>query len=284
VLSALAFSLMGVCIQVCAETLPNTMIVFFRNLLGLALVGPLLFRPGASWRERLRTEHPFEHGVRAVAGLGAMYCFFFAIENLPLADALLLNYTLPLFIPFVEALWLGEPMPPRLAWPLIVGFVGVAVILRPGGGLWTAAASVGLLAGALSAVAQTGVRRLTRTEPTLRIIFFFALAATTLSALPLPFTWRMPDRRIWLVILAMGACATIGQILLTRAYAHAPASQVGGFVYAGVVFASLIDWARFGAAPRPGFFLGGLLIALAGVLMLRLAPRVEALSGDEAIA
>ena len=270
ILSSLAFAIMGACIQVCAQTLPNGMVVFFRNVSGLAFLSPILLRGG---KEVLRTTHIREHILRGVAGLSSMYCFFYAIAHMRLADATLLNYTLPLFIPVVEALWLSEPMPARLGAPLVLGFLGVMVVLRPGSGLMTGAAVFGLLAGFLSAVAQTGVRRLTKTEPTVRIVIYFALMGSGLSALALPFVWVTPAPAVWAVIVLMGLAATTGQLLMTKAYSHAPASQIGGFVYTGVIFAAFVDWLRLGLAPSPTFFAGAALVMASGVLMFRLASR-----------
>jgi len=270
ILSSLAFAIMGACIQICAQTLPNGMVVFFRNVSGLAFLSPILIRGG---REVLRTTHLREHVFRGVAGLSSMYCFFYAIAHMRLADATLLNYTLPLFIPVVEALWLGEPMPARLGAPLVLGFLGVVVVLRPGSGLMTGAAAFGLLAGFLSAVAQTGVRRLTKTEPTVRIVIYFALMGSTISSLALPFVWVTPAPAVWAVIVLMGLAATTGQLLMTKAYSHAPASQIGGFVYTGVIFAAFMDWLRLGLTPSPWFFAGALLVMASGALMFRLASR-----------
>ena len=270
ILSAFAFAIMGVCIQICAQTLPNGMVVFFRNLSGLVFLSPIVMRGG--WGV-LRTSHFKQHVVRGVAGLSSMYCFFYAVAHLRLADAVLLNYTLPLFIPVVEALWLGEPFPVRLAAPLGLGFLGVVVVLRPGSGLVTGVALIGLLAGLLSAVAQTGVRQLTLTEPTARIVIYFAIMGSAISALGLPFVWVTPAPGIWLTIVLMGLSATTGQLLMTKAYSYAPASQIGGFVYTGVIFAALMDWLRLGLIPSPHFFAGAILVVAAGALMFRLVSR-----------
>ena len=270
VLSALAFALMGVCIQVCSKTLPNGMIVFFRNASGLLFLSPILMRGGLAV---LNTSQLRQLVVRGIAGLSSMYCYFYALSQMTLADAVLLNYTLPLFIPVVEAIWLREPLPTRLAFPLGLGFLGVVVVLRPGGGLVTAAATVGLLAGLLSAVAQTGVRQLTQTEPTVRIVIYFAIMGSSISALGLPFAWITPEPKIWLVIALMGLSATAGQLLMTKAYSHAPASQIGGFVYFGVLFAALLDWLRLGIVPSAGFFAGASLVVIAGALMFKIASR-----------
>lgn len=270
ILSSLAFAVMGVCIQICAQTLPNGMVVFFRNLSGLVFLSPLLLSGGLAM---LKTTHLRQHLVRGVAGLTSMYCFFYAIGHMPLADAILLNYTLPLFIPVVESIWLGEPFPLKLAAPLVLGFLGVVIVLQPGRGIVTAAAILGLLAGLLSAVAQTGVRQLTKTEPTVRIVIYFAMMGTSISALGLPFVWVTPAPTLWVVIVLLGLSATTGQLLMTKAYSYAPASQIGGFVYTGVIFAALLDWLRLGHTPSSRFFLGATLVMAAGALMFRLASR-----------
>ena len=276
--SSFAFTLMGVCIQICARTLPNGMVVFFRNFSGLVFLSPIVMQGGFAV---LKTSHFKEHVLRGTAGLTSMYCFFYALGHLRLADATLLNYTLPLFIPLVEAAWLREPMPRKLAWPLILGFLGVVVVLRPGSGLVSEAAGAGLFAGFMSAVAQTGVRHLTKTEPTVRIVIYFALMGTVLSSFSLPFVWVTPSLATWGVIVLMGASATAGQLLMTKAYSHAPASQIGGFVYTGVLFAALMDWLRFGLVPQPLFFLGALLVMSAGALMFRLASRANVVLDSE---
>ena len=270
ILSSLAFAVMGVCIQICAQTLPNGMVVFFRNLSGLVFLSPLLLSGGLAM---LKTTHLRQHLVRGVAGLTSMYCFFYAIGHMPLADAILLNYTLPLFIPVVESIWLGEPFPLKLAAPLVLGFLGVVIVLQPGRGIVTAAAILGLLAGLLSAVAQTGVRQLTKTEPTVRIVIYFAMMGTSISALGLPFVWVTPAPTLWVVIVLLGLSATTWQLLMTKAYSYAPASQIGGFVYTGVIFAALLDWLRLGHTPSSRFFLGATLVMAAGALMFRLASR-----------
>lgn len=268
ILASLAFAIMGTCIQICAQTLPNGMVVFFRNLSALAFLSPVLLRGGWSV---LKTTHLKEHLFRGVAGLASMYCFFYALAHMRQADATLLNYTLPLFIPIAESLLLAEPLSSRLVAPLVLGFLGVALVLRPGSGLVTVVAFSGLLAGFLSAVAQTGVRHLTRTEPTVRIVIYFAIMGSAISALALPFVWVTPAPRVWAIIGLMGLSATAGQLLMTKAYSHAPASQIGGFVYMGVVFAALLDWLRLGLAPSPHFFAGAVLVMASGALMFRLA-------------
>ncbi len=271
IMASLAFAAMGVCVQIAARSLPNAEVVWARNFIGLLFMLPWIATRG--FAAALHTKKPIDHLVRIAAGLGGMYCFFFAVSHMRLADAVLLNYTVPLFIPIIEALWLREPMPGRLWPPLALGFVGVALVLRPGSDFFSALSLLGLASGPLSAVAQTGVRRLTRTEPPERIIFYFALVSSLVSAGPAAASWIMPPAHLLGLLVLLGLCATIGQLCMTRAYARAPASQVGGFMYSAVLFAALFDWARTREPPTFGFAVGAALICGAGALMLRLAAR-----------
>jgi drug/metabolite transporter (DMT)-like permease len=277
--AAFFFALMATGVQVASERLPSAIVVFFRNLVALALVTPFAVQLG---REGLRTRHLREHLIRAIAGLASMYCYFIAIHHLRLADAVLLQYTLPLFVPLVESAWLREPMPRRLWWPIGIGFLGVLLVLKPGMELFHGAALIGLSAGLLSAIAQTGVRRMTATEPTRRIIFYFSVMATLISSLPAARNWVTPATPQLLVLLGVGASAAIAQTLMTRAYACAPAAQVGAFTYANVPFAILMDWLRLGRLPDAGSIAGAVLITGAGVMMLRLSRPPEPKQPDAA--
>jgi drug/metabolite transporter (DMT)-like permease len=266
VASALLFTLMSVAVKIASATLPNVVVVFFRSGFGLLTLLPFVI--GVD----LRTRQVREHLIRSLAGIASMYCFFYTLAHMRLADAVLLNYSLPIFIPFVESVWLGEAFPRRLWIPVAVGFLGVIVILRPGSGLMQPVALLGVASALFAAVAQVGVRRLTRTEPVARIVFYFAIIATCLSALPTVVSWRTPHGLVWLAAAAMGLTATMGQLAMTRAYAHAPASQVGPFIYSSVVFAAGLDWLFWRKLPDAFTVAGGVLVVAAGILSLRLNP------------
>src|SRR4029453_10111151 len=229
VVAAMFFALMAALVQLASERLSSAQVVFARSLVGLLFIAPLALRGGLAG---LRTPRFAEHALRTGAGLSSMYCFFYAFHHLRLRDAVLLHYTLPLFLPLVEATWLREPMPRRVWGPLLLGFAGVMLVLKPGLGLFQVGALAGRAGGLLSAVAQTDIRRMTSTEPTTRIIFYFAFLSSLVSAVPASAAWRDPTPVQWGVLIGAGAAATCGQIFMTRAYACAPAAQVGAFIYA----------------------------------------------------
>jgi drug/metabolite transporter (DMT)-like permease len=265
--SALMFALMGAAVKLASRTLSNAEVVFFRSALGLVALLPWIAPLGLAG---LRTSRPGEHLIRGVAGLGTMACFFYAIAHMRLPDAVLLNYSLPLFMPFVEALWLEEPIPRRLWGPVAVGFAGILLILKPGAAMFQPVALIGVLAAMFASVAQVGIRQLTRTEPLVRIIFYFMLISTVLSAGPAAFNWRTPHGQEWWLLIAIGAFGTVGQLLLTAAYGHAPAARVGPFIYSSVAFAGLLEWGLWDSIPDALAFTGMVLVAAAGVLALRI--------------
>lgn len=271
--SGLLFAAAGAVVKDVATSLPNEMVVFFRSLIGLVALTPWLVHRGPRY---FATRKLGAHLVRALAGLAAMYCYFYALGRLPLAEAVLLNYSSPLFIPLAALLWVGEGFSYRLWWPIGIGFVGIALILKPGLSLLAPIALIGLAAGVFSALAMAGIRRLTSTEPATRVVFYFSLVSALVSAVPLAWAWRTPDPALWLKLLLIGALATAGQLFMTRAYAHAPAAQVGPFMYGTVVFAGLFGWWLWGETPDLASLAGALLVAAAGILTIRLGGRQAA--------
>ena len=265
VLSELMFATMGAAVKAVSFELPNEMIVFMRNLFGAIVLLPLLWRYGL---QHLKTRIWYLHVMRGAFGVAAMYCFYYALAIMPLANGMLLKMTSPLFIPLVAVLWLGEGISRRTLLAIAIGFIGVILVLDPQGG-FQSVALIGLLGGALAAVAKVTVRRLGRSEPTTRIVFYFTLVATLVSAVPLSWSWQTPGTHSWLLLLLIGTVGTLGQLLLTRGYSIAPPSQLGAFTYTSVVFAALYGYLFWEEVIGLIFITGALIIAGAGVLILK---------------
>jgi drug/metabolite transporter (DMT)-like permease len=273
VTAALLFALMSVMVKLLSQSLPNAMVVFLRSGLALLILLPASIAGGS---QSLRTRHLGQHIVRGTVGMAAMYCFFFVIAKLGLAEALLLNYSLPLFIPFVERVWLGEPIPKGIWKPLSIGLLGLVFILKPGLGLFQPAALIGALGAVLAATAQVGIRSLTRTESVTKIVFYFSIISTLVGLGPALLAWQTPGVSSFPVVMAMVASGTVAQLMMTRAYQLAPAAQVGPFIYGSVAFAALFDWLVFSRHPDGLSSLGAGLVVAAGVFSLRSGQRMRA--------
>ncbi len=273
ILACLMFALMGVAVRYSSATLPNEMLVFLRNVFGLLFLSPWLYRYGF---KNLATKRLTAHTLRSLSGLSAMYCFFYAIAHLQLAEAVLLNFSSPLFIAIIALIWLGEKASAALIIAIIIGFIGVCFVLKPGMGLFTDAAWIGLISAVFAALAMVTIRRLSTTEPIIRIVFYFSMTATVISGIPLVWAWQIPD---WQPLLAMafaGCAATIGQLLLTYSYSLAPAARVSPYSYSTVIFAAIFGWIFWSETPDIYTLVGALLIISAGVMTLqrRTMPQI----------
>jgi len=160
---------------------------------------------------------------------------------------------------------------------VLVGFCGLLLILRPDAGLFRAEALVGLFAGICAALAMVTVRQLgRRREPATRVVFYFALLGTVVSAVPLLWRWHTPEPTTWLVLAGIGLLATTGQFLLTRGYALAPAARIGPLSYFAVVFSAGYGWLFWDETLQAATAAGAALVVVAGLFAARDSRPVPA--------
>jgi drug/metabolite transporter (DMT)-like permease len=261
--ASVAMALVGTSVKWATDGLPPAVVVFFRNFFGLVVLLPWLVAPGGI---TVKTTNLRLHLLRCFFGFCAMNCYFFAISRLHLASAVALNFTSPLWIPFVAWLWLREPITRRVLIASAIGLAGVWFIRAPGSNVVSWAGLSGLLSAFFASAALVGVRRLTVVgEPTGRIVFYFALGSTLLTALALPFFWKTPDARQWMALGLTGALASVAQFLLSRGFARAPAAVAAVFYYGTVPAAAFFGWLFWGETLTAGFALGASLICAAGI-------------------
>ena len=273
VLASLMFAFMAVAVRYSSASLPNEMVVFLRNGFGLIFLLPWILRRGIAG---LATKRLSAHVLRTLSGLSAMYCFFYAIAHLQLGKAVLLNYSSPLFIAVIALIWLKEKASAQIMFAIALGFIGICFILKPDAGILDQAAWIGLLSAVFAAIAMVTVRDLSRTEPITRIVFYFSVTATVISAVPLLWAWQTPSLHIVLAMAGAGLTATLGQLLLTYSYSLAPAPQIGPYTYSAVVFAAINGWIFWDERPDAWSILGAILVISAGILTLqrRTMPRL----------
>ncbi|MDX1569354.1 MAG: DMT family transporter, partial [Xanthomonadales bacterium] len=223
VAAAFFFSCMSALIRLGSEELHAFQIAFFRNLFGLLFMVPWLLRTG---RTALHTERIGLYWLRAILGVMTMLAFFWTLTILPLAEAVSLSFTAPLFVTVGAALILREQVRMRRWSATLVGFLGTLIILRPGFESITAPAIVALLAAATMAMSVLIIKSLSRTESSNAIVTYMVLMMTPLSLLPALFVWEWPDASTWFLMVALGGCGTAGHLLFTRAMSTADASLV----------------------------------------------------------
>lgn len=212
--STLFFALMAVAIRLASESLHTFEIAFFRNFFGLIAALPLLVKHGPGL---LRTQQFPRYIFRCVIGVLSMFCGFWAIGHLPLAQAVSLSYSTPLFVT-IAAVWLLHEHVRARRWAAVaIGFVGVLVIVRPGSASFSAGTLVALTAAVLSGLVAIQIKQLSHTEPADRIVFYTTLLWVPLSFAPALFVWEWPRGIVWLWVVAAGVLGTVAHMLWTRA-------------------------------------------------------------------
>jgi S-adenosylmethionine uptake transporter len=269
--AGLSFALMGVFVKYGSAQFDAAELVFYRALLQMAVAWAVLARSGLS----VRTARFGMHAHRGVSGFVSLFMFFYALTTLPVATAMTLNYTSPLFLAVLLTGIARERPRRRLLLTIGLGFAGAVLLLRPtltAQQVWPAA--IGLASGAISAVAYWNVRELVRAEePEARVVFYFALFAFLGSLVWMTSrTWH-PVRLDNLGLLAgVGVFGTAGQLAMTRAYGKGRTLVTAALSYSGIVFSSVLGIALFGdVLPWPAW-LGIALIVGAGIIAVQLTP------------
>jgi drug/metabolite transporter (DMT)-like permease len=243
--SVASFALMAICIRLASEQLHPFQIAFFRNLFGLAFTIPIILKAGLGL---LRTNRLGLYLLRCVTGLCAMLAGFWALVHLPLAQAVALSYTTPLFVTILAVLVLGEVVRARRWTAIAIGFVGVLVILRPDAGGLQLAAIVALVASALSASSAISIKFLSRTEAPDAIVVWMVMVMTPLSLLPALPVWQWPTAPIWLWAILTGGLGTLGHLLMTRAYRLADVSALQPLNFLQLPIVAVLAWLLFSEA------------------------------------
>ena len=265
VLGEVFFVSMGMLVKYLGETMPNHHLVFYRNVFAALVMVPLLYKQGF---HHLKTKRIGMHLFRSGSGVLAMYCFFYALANIELANAMLLKLTGPIFIPVIAILWIREHVTLKTIIGIAIGFLGVIIFLNPTAEI-ELAALVGLAGGALAAAAKVSIRKMSDTEPTTRIVFYFALFGALFASIPvMTGAAYTPTVEQWSLLLLLGIVGTCGQFCLTQAYRIAPASQVGPFTYSSLLWASIAGWFFWAELPTMQTMVGASLIITAGIILI----------------
>lgn len=255
VASTVLFGAMAVCIRLASSQLHPFEIAFFRNLFGFVFTLPLLYRHG--WGI-LRTDKLSLYFLRCCIGIVSMLAGFWAIVHLPLAQAVALSYSTPIFVTIGAVFVLGEVVRARRWTAVIIGFLGVLVLMHPGTDSFNFASLVAVLAAVMSASVAISIKFLSRTEKADAIVIYTTMIWVPLSLVPALFYWTHPTGMTWLWIVLSGFLGTTAHMCWTRALTLADASLltpisflqvlvVGGFGY--FLFGESVDrWTVAGAA------------------------------------
>ncbi len=260
------YAVMIAAIRFAAANLPTIEIVFFRNAIAIVLLLPWLARVGVA---TLRTDKRGKFLARAGFSFLAMLTWFYAVSVVPLADAVALHFTLPLFTVMAVAWFAGERVGVFRWSATVVGFAGALVIVRPGFAAVDADMAIVLASAALYAGSNVFGKILARTEAPALIVFYLNLMMLPMAFIPTLYWWVTP---LWSDVpwlLAVGLSGTAAHICQARAFRLADASAVMPFDFLRLPFAALLGIALFAEWPDAPTLLGAAIIFASSVYIAR---------------
>ena len=245
-----------------AASVSNETMVFVRFFVGLLFVLPGAFTGKVKFHARYIGKHMW----RALVGIGGIYCFFFSVKYLSLIDAVTLQNTSPLFVPIILFFSRKVIIPKWEIVGLVLGFLGVLLILRPGADLRNWACAIALLGALFAALGQLGIRSLSKVESLHTMMLYYFLISTVVSLPAMLYTWKpIEDSSLWIWLICIGIASCALQYFKTKSLIYAPASKVSVLVYLGVIFGGLFGWWLFDEIPS-FWAIGGIVLIIGGSL------------------
>ncbi|MCL9782143.1 DMT family transporter [Vibrio sp. S4M6] len=268
-IASLAYAISGIAVKYLTSNTPYTMIVFSRFLVGLLYLTPFAIRNNEF---ALIRNYPIQF-VRGGAGLLAIMCFFCSLKYIPIVDAIALNNVAPLFIPIILFLFYKVSISRKLIFCIIIGFIGVLLIIKPDKGIFNWMSLIALLSSFFAAIASLSIKRLSKTNSTQSILFFYFLISTVFSAFLLPVEYPHQTIGDILLMIMVGILALIFQYSVTRAFKYSNAEVVSPLLYMSVLFGLLFDWIFHDKAPSFYSSIGTIFIVLSCMFILVIRKR-----------
>jgi len=237
--AAVTFSAMNTIIRVYAHEVPPFQLVFFRNFFSLIVMLPWILHFGLG---SLKTARVKLYSMRATLSLLSMLCWFTALALIPLAEAIALSFTGPLFATAGAAVVLREKVGWRRWGAVVVGFLGVLIVVRPGQVDLSLGATLALLSALCMAAGSLMVKTLARTEPAPAIVAYMVIYLAPMSLIPALFVWVWPTPGAWAMMVVLGVFGALAHLCFTRSLAVADASAVMPLDYLRLPFGAALAY------------------------------------------
>jgi len=265
-LSVCAFSVMDLIVK-WSENYPVGEVLFFRGFCGLI---PLFFLiPKKKYFNFYKTDRPFLHLKRCVAGLIAIIAIFIALRKLPLATVTGISFAAPIFATILSIFLLNEKVGLYRWLAVLMGFIGIIIISEPGFSsmnlyyIYPVIFCLGL-----SYVAIT-IKQLSSTEPVWLISFYFSLSIMLMSFFTIPQGWRVPNINDLILLSLLGILGGLANLWLTQSYKFSDVSLVTPLKYLGLVFAIIFGYIFWYEIPTYKTLIGSTLVIISSIIIFR---------------
>ena len=262
ILAVLSVILMSVQAKLIGPDYHPVQIAFVRGIVVLILLTPLVYKLGGI--TFLKTKTPFLHLFRSLSGLIGNLLFFYSLHRIPVADVTVISMAVPIFSSILAIIFLNEVIGWRRWTAIIVGFFGVVIALDPSTDI-KIASIVAVVATFMWSTTIIFLRILGNTESPVKTVFYFMFISVIFTSIFQPFYWNTPSVKIFILLVGLGVCAFITQILMTYALQKAEASIISPFNYTGILWAILFDLLIWNVTPYNHTLMGGVIITVSGL-------------------
>ncbi|WP_322994811.1 DMT family transporter [Castellaniella sp.] len=242
---------------------PPIQILFLRALIALPIIMGVV--TALAGQQALRSRYLPIHLLRGAINIAAAACFYTGLMYLPLAENTAVAFAAPLFVTVLSVFILKETVDRHRWAAVLIGFLGVLLIVRPGADSFQPAALFPLMTALLYGAMMMTARAIGPAEGMLTTTLYIVVGQLVFSVLLIPWFWEPIQWAHLPFFLAIALCSTLGLGLITQAFRVAPASVVAPFDYSGLLWAAVLGWLFWDEIPDLLAYLGVLLIAGSGV-------------------
>jgi len=247
-------------------------IIFFRAFSGILVSFGLIFIFG--WKS-LKTEKPIRHFVRAFSAVGCVVFYFFGLKFLLLSENIAIVHSAPIFAALLAVPILGERLGIHRITAIVIGFIGVIIIVKPGTDVFKLVSILPLISALFMASVYLSTRSLMNTDSSIAIIFYYSLALLITSIVFLPDDFTMPNIVQLIPLMSLGVMGSLGHYFMSQAAKNAEVVVISPFEYSSFLFVGIMGYIFYNEVPSISIIIGGILIIAGGVYIAYREQKVS---------
>ena len=264
-ISVIFFSVMEILVKFLSSSYPIGELVFFRGFFGLL---PIIFiMPKKKFFQNFKTKKIKLHIFRTITGCFALISIFFGLKYLPLADAISITFAAPIFATIFSIFFLKEIVGKKRWFAVLIGFLGILIILKPGTSLFSIYSIFPILFCVGFAASASLIRILSKTDKNYLISFYYTAGLTLVSLFLDPLSWKIPLFKDCLLLISIGIIGSLGNIIITEAYRKSEISLITPIKYLNLIFAIVFGYFLFNEVPEYSTLIGSVFIIVSTVII-----------------
>ena len=271
---SLCFALTGLCAKITNNRFTVSELLFFRSIICVAVLFPFAYK---SKNFSLHINKPWLFIVRCLASLFSMYCMYYSVAYIPLVANTLLINTYPIFVPVVMLIFFKVKTKRNVMLGILISFIGLIFILRPGGDVFCFAGIVGAASGFLSALGFSSLKQLlSKYNNSVSHLLFYYFVFCTLAPVPFMFYgWRTPSLIELVVLFSIGLSAMGYQFLYSLALKYAPVQIASPILFFSVIFNTIFGMLFWGEIPDIYLYTGAVIVFIGTYLIIHFGNKCK---------